>query len=78
MVKYVPYSLSLYTTTRMDISKVQPYAWSDDRLVVRASHIHDHGIFTTAPIAAGEVIMIWGDTFFDEIAILNGHVLRQY
>lgn len=60
----------------MDISKVRSESWNDPRLEVRVSPIHGQGIFATADIRAGEVLMIWGGTFFTEEEALSGKALK--
>jgi len=36
--------------------------WFDERLATGPSAIHGTGVFATAPIDAGEVVLIWGGT----------------
>lgn len=43
---------------------IQPLSWIDSRIEVRLSPIHGRGIFATAPIQQGEVVIIWGGTLF--------------
>jgi hypothetical protein len=51
----------------------------DPRLEVRASPVHGEGIFTTAPIAPGETVIVWGGTLFTAAQIAAGEALpRSY
>ena len=40
--------------------------WYDPRLEVRESEIHGRGLFATAPILAGEVVMVWGGVVYTQ------------
>jgi SET domain-containing protein len=46
------------------LQKIPPLSWIDSRIEVRSSSIHGKGIFATAPIQQGEVVIIWGGTLF--------------
>jgi len=50
----------------MDRSKYLPASWFDPRVVLRESPIHGKGIFATAPIRTGEVVVIWGGDVYLE------------
>ena len=41
--------------------------WCDPRLIRAPSAIHGVGVHTTAPIAAGEVVMRWGGTLIRDV-----------
>jgi uncharacterized protein len=51
-----------------------PSTWFDRRLARRPSAIHGHGLFTTASMLAGEVVMIWGGTFHTVAELRSGAV----
>jgi uncharacterized protein len=42
----------------------RPSTWYDSRLTLGASPIRGQGLFATAPIGAGEIIMIWGGDLY--------------
>jgi SET domain-containing protein len=44
--------------------EILPSSWVDSRIEVRLSPIHGRGIFATAPIQEGEVVIIWGGVYF--------------
>ncbi len=46
------------------LPKIQAQSWIDSRLQVRASPIHGRGLFATAPVQKGEVVIVWGGTIF--------------
>jgi hypothetical protein len=48
--------------------------WLDPRLTLRPSPIGGRGLFAQAPIAAGEVVIIWGGTLFTDADIADGRV----
>lgn len=54
-------------------------SWIDPRLTAGPSPIHGLGIFTTAPIAAGETVIVWGGTLYTPAQIAAGEALpRSY
>jgi uncharacterized protein len=48
-------------------SEYLPATWFHESLELRPSRIHGKGLFATAPIAAGETVMVWrGDLYTEE------------
>jgi SET domain-containing protein len=41
-----------------------PETWFDPRVMIAPSPIHGSGMFTTAPIRAGETVLVWGGTLY--------------
>lgn len=50
--------------TCLSIPGIRELSWVDRRLEVRQSPIHGRGVFATAPILPGEVVIIWGGVLF--------------
>ena len=48
--------------------------WFDPRLAAGPSPIHGTGLFATAPIRAGEVVLIWGGTAWTRAQLAAGEV----
>ena len=48
--------------------------WFDPRVGVATSPIHGSGMFATAPIRAGEVVMIWGGRLYSRDDLAAGRV----
>ena len=48
--------------------------WFDPRLATGPSSIHGRGLYATAPIDAGEVVMIWGGTAWTRAQLDAGEV----
>jgi hypothetical protein len=48
--------------------------WFRPGLEVAASTIHGRGLFTDAPIAAGDVVMVWGGARYTRTDLVSGHV----
>jgi uncharacterized protein len=51
-----------------------PATWFDARLALGASPIHGTGPFATAPLRAGEVVMIWGGAAYSRADRTAGRV----
>jgi hypothetical protein len=47
-------------------------SWLDQRLEVRDSAVHGKSLVAREPIAAGEVVVIWGGTLFTEAEMRAG------
>ena len=52
------------TDNSIPLQEIRPLSWTDSRLEVRSSPIHGKGLFATAPIRQGEVVIIWGGSLF--------------
>ena len=48
--------------------------WFHPALAAHPSAIHGTGLFTTAPIAAGEVVLVWGGTTWTRAQLEAGEV----
>jgi SET domain-containing protein len=48
--------------------------WLDPRLATGPSPIHGTGVFATAPIRAGELVMVWGGTAWSRAQLDAGEV----
>ena len=59
------------------LPKIHPQSQNDPRLEVRPSRIHGKGIFTSANICQGEVLMIWGGTLFTPEDIQAGKAIEH-
>jgi uncharacterized protein len=46
------------------LQELPSLSWTDSRLEVRPSPMHGKGLFATAPIQQGEVVIIWGGALF--------------
>ena len=51
-----------------------PSTWFHPALETAPSPIHGTGLFTTAPIPAGEVVMIWGGDVYSRDDLVSGRV----
>jgi hypothetical protein len=51
-----------------------PATWFDPRLALGASAIHGTGLFATARISTGEVVMIWGGAVYTRADLAAGRV----
>lgn len=65
------------TDFSFSLPKIPPQSQNDPRLEVRPSPIHGKGIFTTANIQQGEVLMIWGGELFTPEDIQTGKALEH-
>jgi uncharacterized protein len=54
----------MLTVQFLTLQEIPPLSWIDPRIEVRSSPIHGKGIFATAPIQQGEVVIVWGGTLF--------------
>ncbi len=54
------------------MTRYRASSWLDPRLEVRPSDIHGKGFFTTRPIRAGEVVIVFGGTLFSREEIAAG------
>ena len=52
-------------------------SWIDPRLELRASSVHDRGMFARERIHAGEVVIVWGGRLFTASDIEQG-LTRRY
>lgn len=60
--------------TVTDVREYLPTTWFDPRLQVQRSPVHGQGLFVDAPVAAGEVLMVWGGTLYTEDDLAHGRV----
>ncbi len=58
----------------MATRRYRPETWFDPRLAAGPSPIHGTGLFATAPIAAGETVLIWGGTAWTRAQLEAGEV----
>lgn len=65
------------TDHSLSLLEVPLQSKNDLRLEVRPSPIHGQGIFTNANVRAGEVLMVWGGTFFTLEDIRAGKALEH-
>lgn len=56
----------------MDLEKYREESWVDQRVEGRPQSIHGQGAFATAPIAAGEIVIVWGGTIFTQEQVAAG------
>jgi hypothetical protein len=54
----------MLTEKSIPLQVIPSLSWTDPRLEVRSSPIHNKGLFATAPIQEGEVVIIWGGTLY--------------
>jgi hypothetical protein len=47
-------------------------SWADERIAVSASPLAGRGTFALAPIAAGEIVFVWGGIVFTEAGVRGG------
>jgi uncharacterized protein len=59
------------------LQRIQPLSWIDPRLEARASSIHGRGLFATAPIRQGEVVIAWGGVLFTWEDICAGKAVEH-
>jgi uncharacterized protein len=50
----------------------RPSSWVDSRIEARFSSISGMGLFATAPIAVGEVVVVWGGRLFSRAEVDAG------
>lgn len=50
----------------------RPCSWVDSRIEARFSSISGIGLFATAPIAVGEVVVVWGGRLFSRAEVDSG------
>lgn len=50
----------------------RPSSWVDSRIEARFSSISGMGIFANAPIAVGEVVIVWGGRLFSRAEVAAG------
>lgn len=48
--------------------------WFDPRVVTAPSVINGRGMFATAPIGAGEIVLVWGGTLYSRTDLETGRV----
>ena len=52
-------------------------SWTDPRLTVHSSRIHGCGLFACAPIAQGEIVIIWGGELFTLEDVQSGRAAEH-
>lgn len=61
----------------MTEQKYPAYSWVDPRLITKGSDIEGRGVFATALIKRGEIIVRWGGTVYTTQQLLNGETNEQ-
>jgi SET domain-containing protein len=63
--------------TNHSLPEIAPQSKNDPRLEARPSPIHGMGVFATADIKKGEILMVWGGTFFTIEDIQAGRAMEH-
>jgi hypothetical protein len=61
----------------MSEQKYPATSWLDPRLTTKLSDVSGRGVFTTAPIKKGEILIRWGGTVFTTQQLLDGETNEQ-
>lgn len=71
------FGLSLCETEPMPRKTLPSASWMDPRLTTKRSPIEGGGVFATAPIGAGEVLVRWGGHVYTTQDVLDGKTNDQ-
>jgi uncharacterized protein len=58
----------MYGTTGQNPAQIPARTWLDPRLELKASPLGGCGLFTAAPIGAGETVLVWGGASYTDAA----------